>query len=523
MDQHNAVCKLSEINDGELKEVKVGETPVLLARVEGNCYALAAHCTHYGAPLAEGYLSGDRIVCPWHHACFNARNGNLEEPPALDSLAAYPIRIEGDEIFVDLPADAADRRTPEMSAQDTRSDDRAFVIIGGGAAGYTAAQTLREVGFKGRIIMITPEDRRPYDRPNLSKDYLQGAAEAEWMPLRPDDFYQQHGIEVLQGELVKRVEPGEKHLIMEGGRVLEYDSLLVATGGIPRKLDLPGSDLTNIFVLRDFDSADTIIATAENAQNVAVIGASFIAMEAAFSLTKRGKQVTVIAPDKVPFERTLGAKVGALFQKVHETNGVKFCLGANVKGFDGDGSVKKVLLESGDTVDADLVVVGVGVRPATELLGGLELHKDGGVIADQFLSIGDDIYAAGDIVHFPDARTGELLRIEHWRTAMQQGKVAAQNMAGTPTPFTGVPFFWTTQFDATLNYVGHAKGWDETIVQGNIDGQDFLVFYVKDKKIRAVAGMNRDHELAIWEERFRLNGVPSPDELKNSEVSRVAV
>jgi len=523
MDQHNAVCKLSEINDGELKEVNVGKTPVLLARVDGNCYALAAHCTHYGAPLAEGYLSGDRIVCPWHHACFNARNGNLEEPPALDSLAAYPIRIEGDEIFVDLPAEPADRRTPEMAALDTKSDDRTFAIIGGGAAGYTAAQTLREVAFQGRIVMITPEDRPPYDRPNLSKDYLQGTAEAEWMPLRPDDFYEQHGIEVLRGEKVKRVEPGEKQLIMESGRMVEYDRLLIATGGVPRTLNLPGSELSNIFVLRDFASADTIIAAAENAQNIAVIGASFIGMEAAFSLTRRGKEVTVIAPDKVPFERTLGTEVGAMFQKVHETNGVKFCLGASVKGFGGDGSVEKVVLESGDEVDADLVVVGVGVRPATIFLEGFELHKDGGVIADHFLSVGIDIYAAGDIVHFPDARTGEFSRIEHWRTAMQQGRVAAQNMAGTPTPFTGVPFFWTTQFDATLNYVGHASGWDETIIQGNVADHDFLIFYVKDKTIKAVAGVNRDHEFAVWEERFRLNRVPSPDELKNSEASRVAV
>jgi NADPH-dependent 2,4-dienoyl-CoA reductase/sulfur reductase-like enzyme/nitrite reductase/ring-hydroxylating ferredoxin subunit len=524
MDQtKTAVCKLSEINDGGLKEVKVGETPVLLARVAGNCYALAAHCTHYGAPLAEGYLSGDRIVCPWHHACFNARNGNLEEPPALDSLAAFPIRIEGEEIFVDLPAETADRRMPEMATGDASSDDRTFAIVGGGAAGYTAAQTLREVAFKGRIVMVTPENRPPYDRPNLSKDYLQGTAEVEWMPLRQEDFYEQHEIEVLSGEKVESVKPVEKQLIMESGRTVEYDRLLIATGGVPRTLNLPGSDLSNILVLRDFASADTIIAAAENAQNVAVIGASFIGMEAAFSLTKRGKQVTVIAPDKVPFEKTLGAEVGAMFQKVHETNSVKFCMGASVKGFGGSGSVETVLLESGDAVDADLVVVGVGVRPATGFLEGFGLHKDGGVIADQFLSIGNDTFAAGDIVHFPDARTGEFSRIEHWRTAMQQGRVAAQSMAGARTPFSGVPFFWTTQFDATLNYVGHANGWDETIIQGNIADRDFLIFYVKDKTIKAVAGMNRDYELAVWEERFRLNSLPSPDELQNSEVSRIAV
>ena len=501
-DQQSPVCKLSEIKDGEMKEVQAGTTPVLLARVDGTCYALAAHCTHYGAPLAEGYLSGDRIVCPWHHACFNARNGNLEEPPALDSLANYPVRIEGDSVFVDMPAGAEDRRTPEMVSPDPKVDARTFVIIGGGAAGYVAAQTLREDGFKGRIVMITPEDRKPYDRPNLSKDYLQGTAEPEWMPLRSDDFYSEHGIEVVQGK-VTNISNHKKELHLESGETLEFDKLLVATGGVPRTLNLPGSDLRNILVLRSFDSADEIIAAVENVQNVAVIGASFIGMEAAFSLTKRGKSVTVIAPDNVPFQKTLGPEIGGLFKKVHEENGVIFSLGSGVKGFEGEGTVNKVRLESGESIDADVVIVGVGVRPATDFLEGFELHKDGGVIADQYLSIGPDIHAAGDIAHFPDARTGESTRIEHWRTALQQGRVAAHNMAGKPTPFTQVPFFWTTQFDVTLNYVGHATGWDEIRYEGDLDSKDFLAFYLRAGSVVAVAGMNRDRELDIWEEKFR--------------------
>jgi NADPH-dependent 2,4-dienoyl-CoA reductase/sulfur reductase-like enzyme len=441
----------------------------------------------------------------------------------LDSLATYPIRIEGDQIFVDILTETEDRRTPEMAVLDTGSDHRTFVIIGGGAAGYTAAQTLREDGFKGRILMITPEDRPPYDRPNLSKDYLQGNAEPEWMPLRPDDFYKEHAIEIVSGEKVKRITANKKQLSLESGRTLEFDSLLVATGGIPRTLNLPGSNLKNIFVLRDFESADRIIAAVEKAQNIVVIGASFIGMEAAYSLTKRGKQVTVVAPDNVPFEKTLGADVGALFQRVHEANGVKFRLGSSVSGFTGGDSVEKVLLGSGRPLPADLVIVGVGVRPATDLLSGFELHADGGVIADQYLRIGNDIFAAGDIVHFPDARTGEFVRIEHWRTAMQHGRVAAHNMAGISTAFTGVPFFWTTQFDATLNYVGHASGWDQTVIQGNINDQDFLIFYIKNKKITAVAGMNRDKELAIWEERFRLSQVLSVADLETSGVNRAVI
>ncbi|HEX2639520.1 MAG TPA: FAD-dependent oxidoreductase [Pyrinomonadaceae bacterium] len=511
-----AVCKLSDINDGEMKEVKVGETPVLLARVDGKCYALAAHCTHYGAPLAEGALVGDRIICPWHHACFHAATGDMLEPPALDSLPSFPVRIEGDDIRVELPADASDRRTPMMAVPDDNTDPRTFVIVGAGAAGYTAAQTLREDGFAGRIVMITREDRTPYDRPNLSKDYLQGHAEPAWMPLRPDEFYEKNGIEIQRSKTVESIDAKTRTIAFDGGETLRCDSLLIATGGTPRTLDLPGSDLKNIFVLRSFDGADEIIAAAESAQNVAVIGASFIGMEAAASLRQRGTSVTVIAPDRVPFEKVFGHEIGAMFRRVHESHSVAFRLGESVKGFTGNGKVVGVQLASGETIAADLVVVGIGVRPATDFITGVELHKDGGVIADKNLRIGPEIYAAGDIVHFPDARTGETTRIEHWRTAEQQGRIAAHNMAGKLTDYAAVPFFWTTQFDATLNYVGHAKDWEEIIVDGDVAKKEFVAYYVKDGRIAAVAGMNRDRELAELQELMRRDGELTLDAMAGS-------
>jgi NADPH-dependent 2,4-dienoyl-CoA reductase/sulfur reductase-like enzyme/nitrite reductase/ring-hydroxylating ferredoxin subunit len=523
MDQTNqAACKLSEIADGEMKEVQVGSTPVLLARVDGRCYALAAHCTHYGAPLAEGYLSGDRIVCPWHHACFNARTGALEEPPALDSVENYPIRIEDDNIFVDLPEGAPDRRTPPMAKRDA-DDTRTFAIIGGGAAGYMAAQTLREEGFAGRILIITRESRAPYDRPNLSKDYLHGHAEPAWMPLRGDDFYGEHDIEFVFGKDVANVDAKSRKITFPDGETMDCDAVLVATGGEPRRLQLPGADLENVFVLRSFDSADSIIAAAADAKNAVVIGASFIAMETAFSLRERGLDVTVIAPDKVPFERTLGPEIGRVFQSVHEANGVKFRLGEHVIALKGESKVDGVELESGDIVNADIVIVGIGVSPATAFLKGFEKQKDGSVKVDEFMSLGNNIFAAGDIATFVDARSGEPTRIEHWRTALQQGRIAAKNMLGRQVPNDSVPFFWTTQFDVTLNYVGHASGWDSIEFQGDVDKKDFLAFYIKNGNVTAVAGMNRDRDLAVWEERFRLGRVPSPAELANENVSRAAV
>ena len=495
-------AKLSEIAPGTMKEVSVGDTKVLLTRVGDACHAIGAHCTHYGAPLVDGALVGDRIICPWHHACFNARNGNMEEPPALDSLPNFPVTVDGDDIYVEVSHDAPDRRSP--AAYHGGDDPRTFVIVGGGAAGYMAAQTLRAEGFGGQVVMITQEDRLPYDRPNLSKDYLHGHADPEWMPLRPDDFYGEQGIETLRGHRVTSVQQDKKAVLLDNGEEVLYDSLLIATGGIPRELRIPGSDLTGIHILRSFESADEIISDAKEAKSAVVIGGSFIAMEGASGLKQRGLDVTVVAPDKTPFERTLGREIGGLFQRVHEENGVKFKLGSAVSKFEKSGDQLKVILDNGDAILADLVIVGVGVRPATDLLEGIELHKDGGVIADKHLRIAESIYAAGDIVHFPDPRTGESNRIEHWRTALQQGMTAARNMLGRGKVFDAVPFFWTTQFDVTLNYVGHAMAWDRIDHEGDLEKKDFLARYVKDGKVVAVAGMNRDRELDEWEEKFRL-------------------
>ena len=509
-----ALCKLSDIGDGEMREFDVGETPVLLTRVGGKVNAIGARCTHYGAPLVDGFLAGDKIICPWHHACFNARTGDLIEPPALDSLPNYQVRIEGDDIYVDLSEDADDRRTPEMVEADPSEDGRTFVILGAGAAGYMAAQTLREDGFAGLILMITREDRMPYDRPNLSKDYLAGNAEPEWMPLRPGDFFDRNRIEVLRGREVVGVDSSAKGIMFADGESLNYDAMLIATGGVPRSPGFVKGSEENVFLLRSFRDADAIVARAEKGSRAVVIGSSFIGMEAAASLKTRGCDVTVVSPDEVPFEKVLGVDIGKLFKSTHEQNGIKFKLGRSVKGLTGSEKiVDGVELDDGERLEVDLVVIGIGVRPATDLLKGVEIHKDGGVITDEHLCVGEDLYAAGDIAYFPDARTGEMTRIEHWRTALQLGRTAAHNMAGKPTPFAAVPFFWTTQFDVTLNYVGHVREWDSVVFQGDPESREFLAFYIKDHRILAVAGMNRDRDIAIWEELIRQNQVPSPSEL----------
>jgi NADPH-dependent 2,4-dienoyl-CoA reductase/sulfur reductase-like enzyme/nitrite reductase/ring-hydroxylating ferredoxin subunit len=506
------LANTSDLRDGEMKEFSVDETRILLARVADRFYAVSATCTHYGGPLAEGVLCGTHVMCPWHHAVFNVVNGDMEEPPALDALARYDVRVDGERVLVSVPDDASGRRTPAMVQGDASVDSRQFVIIGAGAAGYAAAQTLREEGFRGSIVMITREDRAPYDRPNLSKDYLHGHAEPEWMPLRPEEFFKEHDIQLLLNKEVTHVNARSKRITFASGETMEYDAALVATGGAPIRLNIPGSCLKNVFVLRSFADADSIIEAASRSRRVVVVGASFIGMEAAYSLRERGLDVTVVAPSKEPFETTLGAEVGALFRRIHESHGVQFKLGSSVRRFEGTDNVDAVTLDKGERLEADMVVVGVGVRPVTHFLEGVELDQSGGVIVDARLRAGDGIFAAGDIAAFVDSRTGDRTRIEHWRTALQQGRTAARNMIGRDVAFDAVPFFWTHHFDVGLLYVGHTTSWDRIVYRGDVAARDFLALYVKNDHVLAAAGMNRDREMAAIEETMRGCGSLSLEE-----------
>lgn len=384
------VAKTSELVDGEMKQVSAQGQEILLARVRGDFYAVGAHCTHYGAPLVEGVLSGERIVCPWHHACFDITTGDLQEPPAFDALPRYEVKIENDLVIVSVPDSAPDRRTPQMTKRDTK-DERLFVIAGGGAAGYAAAQTLREDGFMGRLVLITREKHLPYDRPNLSKEYLQGKAEPEWLPLRSEDFFSAHDIEVIQGKEIKRIDADKKTITFGDGGMLFCSALLLATGSEPRKLPFQLESQENVFLVRSYDDSDAIIAAAEKGKRAVVIGASFIGMEVATSLTARGCEVTVVASDDVPFQKILGAQIGRLFQDIHEEHGVKFKLGASVSGFTGPKQVTSVTLKNSERLEADLVVVGVGVKPATHSFEGVTLHQDGGVIVDEHMRAADGV------------------------------------------------------------------------------------------------------------------------------------
>lgn len=510
------------LQDGQMKPFELEGKAVLLARAGGQYYATGGKCAHYGAPLHEGLLHGHEVMCPWHHACYDIRSGARLEPPALNNIAHYPVRVENGQVMVTLPHDNA--TAPEGKADP--AVQQTFVIIGGGAAGSAAAEELRRQNFGGRIIILSAVPDVPVDRPNLSKDYLDGHAKPEWMPLRSADWYAQRDIELRLNTQVTGLDLDAHTITLAGGESLRYDKLLLATGANPRQLrDTPGVELEGIYTLRTQGDADAIIQAVENGKRVVIVGASFIGLEVAASLASgRGASVSVVAPESVPFDRILGVEIGRMFQRAHEANGVQFYLGDGVTGFIGENNrVSGVQLKSGKTLDADFVVVGIGVAPATGFLrdSGLRLNeKDGSVHVDHHLRTGHpDVYAAGDIARWGE---GNGTRIEHWRVAQQHGIVAAHNMLGQADDVgQHVPFFWTSQWGVILNYVGHATEWDEIIYRGSPEQKDFVAFYVKDGQLLAAAGCNHDQDLIALEFILQRNLPLSVEQMRDPSFSLV--
>lgn len=514
MSKSQVVARVNDLKEGEMQAVRVEKTLVLLVKVNDRFHALAANCTHYGAPLAKGVLHGDRLVCPWHNACFNPSTGDQLEPPGLDDLPHFQVRVEGEEVIVTLPDDTPRHREPDMASYNPKLDDRTFVLIGLGAAGTNAAETLRKAGFEGRIVAVTAAEELPIDRTMLSKKYLQGKVGENALPLRDEGFYRQHEIEILTGKPVEEVDISAKQITFADASILNYDALLLATGGKARSLNVEGARLDNIFTLRNHQDSDAILAAAENASRAVIVGSSFIGMETAASLAQNEVEVTVVSPESVPFEKILGDRVGKLFQKEHEKNGVKFIFGQKASQFVGKEKVETVVLDNGDRLAADLAVVGIGVDPATDILEGVRLNEDKSVTTDEYLQVADGVYAAGDIATFPDWQTGEPTRIEHWRLAAQHGRIAAYNMVGKEVPFRGIPFFWTGQFGLKLRYVGHAEQWDKIVYDGEVESGEFLAFYIKGDRVLAVSGINRDSQIAAISELMRLDKMPSAAEIE---------
>jgi NADPH-dependent 2,4-dienoyl-CoA reductase/sulfur reductase-like enzyme/nitrite reductase/ring-hydroxylating ferredoxin subunit len=482
--------RAAELGEGKMLLGHVGEDAVLLARSGGEFFAIGASCTHYSGPLAEGLIVGDTVRCPWHHACFSLRTGEALRAPALSPVTCWAVELVDGRVSVRnrQKVSAADRRNARQSGAPAPGK---IVIVGGGASGFAAAEMLRREQFQGSIVMLSDDDAPPVDRPNLSKDYLAGNAPEDWVPLRSPDFYAKAGIELQLRTRVAGIDLKSRTVALADGRAVAFDRLLLATGAEPNRLVFRGSDAPHVHTLRSLADCRAIIERTKTARRAIVVGASFIGLEAAAALRARSIEVDVVAPEAHPMERILGPDLSAFVRALHEQHGVRFHLQDTVQSIEGE----RATLNSGVALDADLVVMGVGVRPRLQLAQAAGLTVDRGVVVNSLLQTSaPDVYAAGDIARWPDPHSGETIRVEHWVVAQRQGQTAARNMLGYRESFDAVPFFWSQHYDVSINYVGHAESWDRIEVDGDVAARDAVVRYVRGGRVRAVASIFRDLE-----------------------------
>jgi NADPH-dependent 2,4-dienoyl-CoA reductase/sulfur reductase-like enzyme/nitrite reductase/ring-hydroxylating ferredoxin subunit len=481
---------VKDLPDGGMLAGHVDNEPVLLARRGDEIFAISATCSHYGGPLAQGLMVEDTVRCPWHHACFSLRTGEALHAPALSPVACWTVERRDDMIFVRSKKEAPEQKGSAGAAAAGGSPER-IVIVGGGAAGFAAAEKLRREHWQGSIVMLSDDDASPVDRPNLSKDYLAGSAPEDWIPLRPDSYYAENNIDLRLNAKVTEIDARSRAVALAGGDKVSYDRLLLATGAEPVRLTIPGADLPHVRTLRSLADCRAVIKRAAAARRVVVVGASFIGLEAAAALRARKIEVHVVAPEKRPMERILGAQMGDFVRALHEEHGVIFHLEDTASAIEEN----QVILKSGKTLAADLVVVGIGVRPRTQLAEKAGIALDRGVLVDAYLKTNvPEIFAAGDIARWPDPHLGENIRVEHWVVAERQGQTAALNMLGRREPFTAVPFFWSQHYDVPINYVGHAESWDDLAIEGDIAARDCLLSYKRKDRVLAVASIYRDLE-----------------------------
>ncbi|XP_033905209.3 apoptosis-inducing factor 3-like isoform X2 [Acipenser ruthenus] len=468
------VCLESDLKDGEMREVEVGSHKVLLVRSEGGYSAVGNLCTHYGATLSKGALSGSRVRCPWHGACFNIKTGDIEEYPGLDSLPCHKVKIENSKVFVSINKKDLEktRRVKEMGCR-VAGDSSTVLIIGGGPAALVCAETLRQGSYGGRIIMATKEELPPYDRTKLSKAMN---VKADSILLRQLDFYQSCDIEVWLRREAVSVNTDEKTVTFQDGSVQHYDQLLIATGSRPREVTCPGADLDNVTLLRTPEDSSRIHQAALG-KNVVILGTSFIGMEVASYLSATASSVSVIGNSAVPYQNTLGTEIGRVARKMLEEKNVKF------------------YMEDG----------------VTELTGENGKFMQTGV---------PGVFAAGDVTSFPlSLRKDKMVNIGHWQLAHAHGRIAALNMLKKQVGINSVPFFWTMLMGKSFRYAGYGEGHTEVIMKGKVEEMKFLAFYIKEDVVVAVASLNFDPSVSQVAEIMASGRTISKAQAKSDDMS----
>ena len=512
---------LSQLPVGHMHQVSVGDYDVLLANVAGTVYAVENKCSHYGFALSKGAMCEHRVRCPLHHACFDLRTGEQLEAPGMDGLPTFDVRVEGDDIYVSPEPvrlnrpDVGNHPVDLPIPQDRHYD---YALVGGGAASAYAVEAIRAHDATGSILMVSKEILPPYDRTKVSKNFMQESMASDQLPLRSAAFYRQLGVDFRAGTQVEAVDLTNKQLTLSDEKgTYTYDKILLATGGTPRTLDdVPGVDLPGVHTVRKAKDGRLAREETTAGANVVIVGGSFIGLETAMSLGKRGGKVTVVTPEEILFEKVFGERVGRYVQQLHEEAGVTFKLGRRTQAISGEERVTGVLLDDGSSLPADVVIVGIGVTPATDYIRGVAYQEDHSLAVDGHLRVhAEHAYAAGDIATYPD-REG-MVRIEHWKVAGQQGRVAGRNMAGEAQPYQMLPYFWTNQQGINFRYVGHGTDFDRIEFDGTPGEDPFLAFYVKDQHVQACLGVKRDADAAAVNELMALGKMPAVDRLRGQD------
>ena len=458
----------ADLADGASVLGKVGDDDVIVVRVGSDAFAVGATCTHYSGPLAEGLVVGTTVRCPWHHACFDLRTGEALRAPAFNSIPCWAVERRGDRVYVGAKRDAFTRSGSPLSPPKN------VVIVGLGAAGASAAEMLRRRGYDGSITIIDDDSSSPVDRPNLSKDYLSGHAQPEWIPLWPEGFADEHHITIHRAHATS-VDLNGMQVVLADGKTVAYDALILAMGSEPNHLNIPGA-----MTLRSFADADAIIKASERAKRAVVIGSSFIGLEVAASLRERKVDVDVVSQETRPLERIVDPRVSAMIRELHEKHGVRFHMGAEVAKIE----PSQVTLRDGSTIDAQLVIAGIGVKPRVALAQAAGLAIDNGVLVNEYLETSKPgVWAAGDIARWPDPHTGHRLRIEHWVVAERQGQIAAENVLGLKQRFDVVPYFWSQHYDMTVRYLGYSLPWQHVAIDGDLASHHAAVAYRASKTV----------------------------------------
>lgn len=524
---------------------------ILLSNVKGQIYATSAKCTHYGAPLANGVLTEDgRLICPWHGACFHAKNGDIEEAPALDSLLSFPIDFDNNgDAYVDAEEEQLKGKPgrPVTCSGQVKTEGNGFVIVGGGSAAINAIESARKNGYSGPITLLTADPYAPIDRTKISKGLVGDANALIWRS--PAHLKNVLKVDVRHNAVVSSVSPEDSTVQLESGETFAYDNLLLATGGIPKRLPVPGAkegQLKNVHVIRDVQHVSDLLSSLGDKadKDVVIVGSSFIGVESAIALAgqKKAKSVTVVGMENVPLENVLGAEVGKGIQAAQEkNNGIKFFMKAGVNSIEGDssGNVTSVKIKDSNgkevTLNADAVLLGVGVSPATSYLQNSsfpQLEKDQSINVDSSLRIKglpsgskNNIFAAGDIATAPSFNGKSKIRIEHWNVAGNHGRAIGETVArlekgsSDPVVYNRLPIFWSA-LGGQLRYVsdGNPDAPEETYVDGNPAEGKFVSYYAyKDGSIKALASMGRDPIMVHFSELMRRGKAPSLQDVKGGK------